>query len=131
MIFDLAIIGAGPAGAMLARLVGNRCRVLLVEPRRLDGPPGGIGKCCGGLLAEQGLGVPRAVLSDPQLFMVPATAQVRLKQDRHRGGLSRIFPARPSCRSRRYRRSVDVPGFAYLRKMRGCPPRQDPQPCNL
>ena len=78
MMFDLAIIGAGPAGAMLARLVGNRCRVLLVEPRRLDGPPEGIGKCCGGLLApvaqqvlaEQGLGVPRAVLSDPQPFMV-------------------------------------------------------------
>jgi 2-polyprenyl-6-methoxyphenol hydroxylase-like FAD-dependent oxidoreductase len=29
--YDVAIIGAGPAGAMLARLIGQRYRVLLVE----------------------------------------------------------------------------------------------------
>jgi len=77
-MYDLAIIGGGPAGAMLARLVGKRMRVLLVERRRLDREPGGVGKCCGGLLApdaqqvlaELGLGVPRAVLSGPQLFVV-------------------------------------------------------------
>jgi len=75
---DLAIIGGGPTGAMLARLVGGRMRVLLVERRRLDLAPGGVGKCCGGLLApdaqqvlaELGLGAPRAVLSGPQLFVV-------------------------------------------------------------
>jgi len=63
---------------MLARLVGGRMRVLLVERRRLDREPGGVGKCCGGLLApdaqqvlaELGLGVPREVLSGPQLFVV-------------------------------------------------------------
>ncbi|MHB9106054.1 MAG: FAD-binding protein [Armatimonadota bacterium] len=77
-MYDLAIIGGGPAGAMLARLAGGRMRVLLVERRRLDRAPGGVGKCCGGLLApdaqqvlaELGLGVPLSVLSGPQLFVV-------------------------------------------------------------
>jgi len=77
-MYDLAIIGGGPAGAMLARLIGKRMRVLLVERRRLDREPGGVGRCCGGLLApdaqqvlaELGLGVPREVLSGPQLFVV-------------------------------------------------------------
>ena len=77
-MYDLAIIGSGPAGATLARLVGTRLRVLLVDQRRLDAPPGGIGKCCGGLLAPNaqralaamGLAVPHAILADPQLFTV-------------------------------------------------------------
>jgi flavin-dependent dehydrogenase len=30
---DLAIIGAGPAGATLARLLGDRYRMLLVDKR--------------------------------------------------------------------------------------------------
>jgi len=51
-MYDVAIIGAGPAGATLARLIGRQYRVLLVEKRRLDGPQTfSLGKCCGGLLA--------------------------------------------------------------------------------
>lgn len=79
-MYDLAIVGAGPAGAMLARLVGDRYRVLLLDRRRLDADPrpNRAEKCCGGLLApdaqqvlaELGLGVPRHVLSGPQLFFV-------------------------------------------------------------
>jgi flavin-dependent dehydrogenase len=78
---DIAIIGAGPAGAMLARLVGQQYRVLLVEKRPLDGPDTPtLGKCCGGLLAPDaqamlsrlGLGLPKSVLQDPQLFVVRA-----------------------------------------------------------
>lgn len=77
-MYDLAIVGGGPAGAMLARLAGGWMRVLLVERRRLGRAPGGVGKCCGGLLApdaqqvlaELGLGVPLPVLSGPQLFVV-------------------------------------------------------------
>ena len=38
MPYDLLIVGAGPAGATLARLVGERCRVLLADPRPLDQP---------------------------------------------------------------------------------------------
>ncbi|MHB9132809.1 MAG: FAD-dependent monooxygenase [Armatimonadota bacterium] len=53
-MFDVAIVGAGPAGAMLARLIGEQYRVLLVDRRPLDTPPvpGKPGKCCGGLLSE-------------------------------------------------------------------------------
>jgi flavin-dependent dehydrogenase len=81
-MYDIAIVGAGPAGTTLARLVGDRYRVLLVDRRRLDGPAGepGAEKCCGGLLAPDaqqmlsrfGLGLPKRVLVDPQLFVVRA-----------------------------------------------------------
>jgi choline dehydrogenase-like flavoprotein len=34
-MYDVAIIGAGPAGATLARLIGDRYKVLLIEKRQL------------------------------------------------------------------------------------------------
>jgi len=82
MTYDLAIIGAGPAGATLARLVGDRYKVLLVDRRRFAeddlSPEAFPTKCCGGLLAPDaqrmlsrfGLGLPRSVLIEPQLFVV-------------------------------------------------------------
>lgn len=79
-MYDIAIVGAGPAGATLARLLANRYRVLLVDRRDLaqEASPGAIIKCCGGLLApdaqkvlaELGLGLPEEVLVGPQLFVV-------------------------------------------------------------
>jgi len=79
-MFDVAIIGAGPAGATLARLIGERFSVLLIEKRALaDGEPGPFPtKCCGGLLAPDaqemlgrlGLGLPQELLTDPQLFVI-------------------------------------------------------------
>lgn len=81
-MYDIAIIGAGPAGATFARLIGERYKVLLVEKRELTEMPEGIpsGKCCGGLLAPDaqkmlstlGLGLPKGVLEEPQLFVVKA-----------------------------------------------------------
>ena len=79
-MYDIIIIGAGPAGSTLARLIGKQYRVLLVDGRDLDttAPAPGDTKCCGGLLApdaqamlsEMGLGLPRQVLVDPQIFVV-------------------------------------------------------------
>lgn len=69
-MYDIAIIGAGPAGATLARLLGKQFRVLLLERSG--------SKCCAGILAPDaqrmlsrlGLAVPKAVLADPQPFAV-------------------------------------------------------------
>lgn len=81
-MYDVVIVGAGPAGATLARLVGKHRRTLLVERGATAGAALGPGqaKCCGGLvapdaqkaLAELGLGVPHDVLVGPQLFAVRA-----------------------------------------------------------
>lgn len=81
-MYDLAIIGAGPAGATLARLAKPCYRVLLVDKRSPDNRQERVplGKCCGGLLAPDaqrllsrlGLGLPREVLVSPQIFVVRA-----------------------------------------------------------
>lgn len=72
-MYDIVIVGAGPAGANLARLIGEKYKVLLIDKRSMAS-----GKCCGGLLAPDaqkmlatlGLGVPKDILVDPQLFAV-------------------------------------------------------------
>ncbi|MDD3927825.1 MAG: FAD-binding protein [bacterium] len=78
-MYDIAIIGAGPAGATLARLVGNKYKVLLLERRTFEQPLyTGHQKCCGGLLdpdaqymlATFGLGLPKTVIASPQMFAV-------------------------------------------------------------
>ena len=80
-MYDVCIIGAGPAGSTLARMLGGRMRVLLADARPFgsDDAPGGC-KPCGGLLApaaqrelaRQGLCVPAGVVDGPQLFAVRA-----------------------------------------------------------
>ena len=79
-MYDVAIVGAGPAGATLARLIGKEFKVLLIDKRQLDCEPksSGVVKCCGGLvapdaqkvMAELGLGLPSQVITGPQLFAV-------------------------------------------------------------
>ncbi|MEN1760351.1 FAD-binding protein [Anoxynatronum sibiricum] len=79
-MYDIAIIGAGPAGANLARLLGEAYKVVVMDRRDLESnhPVSSRNKCCGGLLAPDaqkmiaklGLGVPTEVLVDPQLFAV-------------------------------------------------------------
>ena len=69
-MYDIGIVGAGPAGATLARLLADRYRVLLLDSGRQ--------KCCGGILtpktqaalAKFDLALPKQVLVDPQPFAV-------------------------------------------------------------
>ncbi|TWH80661.1 FAD-binding protein [Sedimentibacter saalensis] len=79
-MYDIVIVGSGPAGANLARLIGDKYKVLLIDKRDLENEnhKNTINKCCGGLLAPDaqkmiaklGLGVPKDILVDPQLFAV-------------------------------------------------------------
>ena len=79
-MYDLAIIGAGPAGATLARAIGQKYKALLVDKK--ENPAAGYfhGKCCGGLLApdaqkllaRMGVALPREALVGPQIFAVRA-----------------------------------------------------------
>lgn len=79
-MYDIVIVGAGPAGSNLARLIGDKYKVLLIDKRDLENqdPKNYTGKCCGGLLAPDaqkmiaklGLGMPKDILVDPQLFAV-------------------------------------------------------------
>jgi geranylgeranyl reductase len=79
-MYDIVIVGSGPAGANLARLIGDQYKVLLIDKRDLEkeNPPNPAIKCCGGLLAPDaqkmmakfGLGIPKDLLVDPQLFAV-------------------------------------------------------------
>ncbi|MHC4180108.1 MAG: FAD-dependent monooxygenase, partial [Planctomycetota bacterium] len=79
-MYDVAIVGGGPAGSTLARLIGKNHRILLLDRRKLLAPAeeAGAGKCCGGLvspaaqkvLANMHLGLPEDVLVGPQVFAV-------------------------------------------------------------
>lgn len=74
--YDVAIVGGGPAGSVLARELAElspTLRVLLIDGQTEKNP-----KVCGGLLAPDaqkmfarlGLTLPTALLSDPQIFDV-------------------------------------------------------------
>lgn len=81
-MYDIVIVGAGPAGSTLARLIGDKYKLLLIDKRDLgnENHKNHINKCCGGLLAPDaqkmiaklGLGIPKDILVDPQPFAVRA-----------------------------------------------------------
>jgi len=76
--YDIAIIGAGPAGSTLARILEGKFKVLLVDKRPLNKEPSKLIKNCGGLIAPDaqkalatfGLAIPKDVLVSPQMFSV-------------------------------------------------------------
>lgn len=76
MNYDIAIIGAGPAGCTFARLIAGKYRVALIDPKTET--ENSFHKPCGGLLSEDAqktlarfdLTLPKSVLVDPQIFAV-------------------------------------------------------------
>ncbi len=79
-MYDIVVVGAGPAGAAICRLLDKRYKILLIDKRDLTNieDDGKDEKSCGGLLAPDaqkmlakiGLGVPKKILVGPQLFTV-------------------------------------------------------------
>ncbi len=75
--YDVAVVGLGPAGASLARLLDARFSVLALD-RAPASDEEGFRKPCGGLLAPDaqkslarfGLVLPLNILADPQIFSV-------------------------------------------------------------
>ena len=72
-MYDIAIIGLGPAGATLARLLDKKYKLIAIDRKNEKA-----GKCCGGLLspdaqkilAQFNICLPKDVLVNPQIFSV-------------------------------------------------------------
>lgn len=72
-MYDIAIIGLGPAGATVARLLDKKYKIIAIDNKTKDK-----GKCCGGLLSPDAqktlasfdLCLPKDVLVNPQIFSV-------------------------------------------------------------
>lgn len=77
MDYDIAIIGLGPAGSTLARLLDPSFKVIALDKKH-QSSNGGFSKPCGGLLANdaqkafirQKLNMPIVILTNPQIFSV-------------------------------------------------------------
>lgn len=75
---DVIIIGGGPAGATLARLIESEFNVLLIDKKNRDEQKTTFKKPCGGLIAPDAqrslarfqLQIPNEVLASPQIFAV-------------------------------------------------------------
>ncbi|MGN0133749.1 MAG: FAD-binding protein [Anaerotignum sp.] len=86
--YDIAIIGLGPAGSTLARLLSPKYKVIAIDKKVFGGD--GFQKPCGGLisadaqkaLASFDLTLPKDVLVDPQIFAVK-TIDLKNKLIRH------------------------------------------------
>ena len=70
-MYDIAIIGLGPAGATVSRLLSKKYKILALDRKNSN-----MAKCCGGLLSPDAqkilasfdLCLPKDVLVNPQIF---------------------------------------------------------------
>lgn len=77
ILYDIAIIGLGPAGALIARLLDKKFHIIAID-KKSTGENNAFQKPCGGLLANDAqkalsklnLTLPKKVLVDPQIFAV-------------------------------------------------------------
>ena len=77
-MYDVVIVGAGPSGSTLARLLPKHYKTLIIDKRNLNEYPGKRKKSCGGLvspdaqrmLAKFDIGLGKDILVSPQLFAV-------------------------------------------------------------
>lgn len=84
MTYDIAIIGLGPAGSLLARLLSKKYKIIAIDKK--DSVEKGFQKPCGGLLSSDAqkalagldLCLPKDVMVDPQIFAVKT---IDLKND--------------------------------------------------
>lgn len=75
---DVIIIGGGPAGATLARLIGKELNTVIIDKKNKDEKKTTFKKPCGGLIAPDAqrslarfqLQIPNEVLANPQIFAV-------------------------------------------------------------
>ena len=76
LVYDIAVVGAGPAGAVFAKEISKTCPDLKIAV--IDGQSPDSAKPCGGLLAPDAqkllarfdLVLPKSILEDPQIFAV-------------------------------------------------------------
>lgn len=88
--YDIAIIGLGPAGSTLARLLSPKFHVVALDKKIFGAEGSGFQKPCGGLisadaqkaLASFDMTLPKDVLVDPQIFAVK-TIDLKNKLTRH------------------------------------------------
>lgn len=75
-VYDIAIIGLGPSGAILAKLLSKEYKIIAIDKK--NSGENGFKKPCGGLLssdaqkalAKLDMALPKAVMVDPQIFDV-------------------------------------------------------------
>ena len=80
VLYDIAVIGSGPAGATFARLLSKNFKTIIIDKKSTEASTSvsNFTKPCGGLLAEDAqkalskfsLALPKATLVDPQIFAV-------------------------------------------------------------
>ncbi len=76
-MYDIAIIGLGPAGSTIARMLSEKFSIIAID-KKSTADSNGFQKPCGGLLASDAqkalskfnLTLPKQVLADPQIFAV-------------------------------------------------------------